>query len=51
MDIINLYDNYNSYFKADFKSIFELLSKVANNHKFKIGGTSNDFKKNDSRKL
>lgn len=50
MNIINLYDNYNSYFssdlKAPFKSIFERCSKIASKHNFKlylIGGIVRDM--------
>lgn len=46
MNIINIYENYNSYFSKEFKSIFELCSKVAkkNNYKlFLIGGLVRDM--------
>lgn len=46
MNIINLYDNYNSYFNADLKAIFELLSKTAqkSGHKlYLIGGIVRDL--------
>lgn len=46
MNIINIYDNYNSYFNADFKAIFELLSKIAAEKKYKIyliGGIVRDM--------
>lgn len=50
MNIINLYDNYNSYFnsdlKAPFKFIFEQCSKIASEHDFKlylIGGIVRDM--------
>jgi len=46
MDIINLYENYNSYFKADLKAIFERCSKIASKNKVKIyliGGLVRDL--------
>lgn len=46
MDIVNIYDNYNSYFNADLKAIFERCSKIAakNNLKiFLIGGLVRDL--------
>lgn len=46
MNIINIYENYNSYFVKEFKEIFELCSKVAkkNNYKiFLIGGLVRDL--------
>lgn len=46
MNIINLYEKYNSYFNKDFKTIFELLSKTASNsgHKlYLIGGLVRDL--------
>lgn len=46
MNIINLYDNYNSYFNADLKAIFELCSKIASESGFKlylIGGLVRDM--------
>lgn len=46
MNIINIYENYNCYFSKEFKSIFELCSKVAakNGYKlFLIGGLVRDM--------
>lgn len=46
MNIINIYENYNSYFNPEFKKIFELCSKVAakNNYKlYLIGGLVRDM--------
>lgn len=46
MNIINLYDKYNSYFNADLKAIFEHCSKIAAKHNFKmylIGGMVRDL--------
>jgi len=46
MNIINIYENYNSYFDNEFKNIFELLSKVAakSGHKlYIIGGLVRDL--------
>ena len=46
MNIINLYENYNSYFSSDFKAIFELCSKIALNKGYKlylIGGLVRDL--------
>jgi len=46
MNIINLYDNYNSYFDADFRAIFELCSKIALKNDYKlylIGGLVRDL--------
>lgn len=46
MDIINLYDNYNSYFNADLKAIFEQCSKIAFKNGYKlylIGGIVRDL--------
>lgn len=46
MNIINIYDNYNSYFNADLKAVFELLSKTASKsgHKlYLIGGIVRDM--------
>lgn len=46
MNIINLYDNYNSYFNADLKAIFEQCSKIASLKGFKlylIGGMVRDL--------
>lgn len=46
MNIINLYENCNSYFNADLKAIFERCSKIALQHNFKlylIGGIVRDM--------
>lgn len=46
MNIINIYENYNCYFSKEFKSIFELCSKVASKSGFKlylIGGLVRDM--------
>lgn len=46
MNIINLYDNYNSYFNKDLKAIFEKISKIAHRDGFKIfiiGGLVRDM--------
>lgn len=46
VNIINLYDNYNSYFNADLKAIFEHCSKIAfkSGHKlYLIGGIVRDL--------
>lgn len=46
MNIINIYDNYNSYFNADLKAIFEQCSKIAfkSGHKlYLIGGIVRDL--------
>lgn len=46
MNIINLYDNYNSYFNADLKAIFEQCSKIAFKKDFRIyliGGIVRDM--------
>lgn len=46
MNIINIYENYNSYFNADLKAIFEQCSKIAfrNNYKiYLIGGIVRDL--------
>lgn len=46
MNIINIYENYNSYFSAEFKEIFELCSKTAlkSGHKlYLIGGIVRDM--------
>lgn len=46
MDIINLYDNYNSYFNDDLKAIFEHSSKIAsesNTQIYLIGGMVRDL--------
>lgn len=46
MDIINLYDKYNSYFNADLKAIFECCSKIAEKSGLKIyliGGMVRDM--------
>lgn len=46
MDIINLYDKYNSYFNADLKAIFERCSKIAEKSNLKIyliGGMVRDM--------
>jgi tRNA nucleotidyltransferase (CCA-adding enzyme) len=46
MNIINLYENYNSYFNEDLKVIFENMSKIASKSGFKIylvGGIVRDI--------
>lgn len=46
MNIINLYENYKSYFNADLKAIFELCSKIADKNGYKlylIGGLVRDM--------
>lgn len=46
MNIIDIYDNFNSYFSADLKKIFEQCSKVASKSGFKlylIGGIVRDL--------
>lgn len=46
MNIINIYENYNSYFSEDLKTIFEQLSKIASKHGYKlylIGGLVRDL--------
>lgn len=46
MNIINLYDNFNSYFNKDLKAIFEKISKIAHSNGFKlyiIGGLVRDM--------
>lgn len=46
MDIINIYENYNSYFNDEFKNIFKLLSNNSFEHDFKIyliGGLVRDL--------
>lgn len=46
MDIINLYENYNSYFNDNLKAIFEKISKAASKNRFKvflIGGLVRDL--------
>lgn len=46
MNIINLYENYNSYFSEDLKAIFERFSKIASKYKFEvylIGGLVRDM--------
>lgn len=46
MDIINLYENYNSYFNADLKAIFERCSEIASQNGLKlylIGGIVRDM--------
>lgn len=46
MNIINIYENYNLYFNADFKEIFQKLSKTAlkSGHKlYLIGGIVRDM--------
>lgn len=46
MDIINIYENYNSYFNDEFKNIFKLLSDNSFEHNFKIyliGGLVRDL--------
>lgn len=46
MNIINIYDNYNSYFNADLKAIFEHCSKIASKSRHKlylIGGIVRDL--------
>lgn len=50
MNIINIYENYNSYFSKEFKSIFELCSKIASKsgHKlYLIGGIVRDMLLNE----
>lgn len=46
MNIVNLYENYNNYFNADLKAIFERCSKIAHKHNYKlylIGGIVRDL--------
>lgn len=46
MNIINIYENYNSYFSKEFKTIFELCSKIAAKNGYKlylIGGLVRDM--------
>ena len=46
MNIINLYENYNFYFNADSKAIFELCSKIALENDYRlylIGGLVRDL--------
>lgn len=46
MNIINIYENYNSYFNNELKSIFEQVSKIASRHSYKlylIGGLVRDL--------
>lgn len=46
MNIINIYENYNSYFNADLKAIFEHCSKIASQSNYKlylIGGMVRDL--------
>lgn len=46
MNIINIYENYNGYFSKEFKSIFELCSKIAAKNGYKIyliGGLVRDM--------
>lgn len=46
MNIINLYEKYNSYFNDDLKAIFEQCSKIASKNNFKlylIGGIVRDL--------
>lgn len=46
MNIINLYDNFNSYFNKNLKAIFEKISKIAHSNGFKvyiIGGLVRDM--------
>lgn len=46
MNIINIYENYNSYFNANLKAIFERISKIASESNFKlylIGGIVRDL--------
>lgn len=46
MNIINIYENYNSYFNADLKTLFETCSKTAQKHGYKIyliGGIVRDL--------
>jgi len=46
MNIVNIYENYNSYFSQEFKEIFELCSKVAEKNDYKIfliGGLVRDM--------
>jgi len=50
MNIINIYDNYNSYFSAEFKAFFEQCSKIASKsgHKlYLIGGLVRDMLLNE----
>lgn len=46
MNIVNIYENYNSYFNPELKTIFESLSKAAFENKYKIfliGGLVRDL--------
>ena len=46
MNIVNLYENYNKYFSAEKKAIFEIFSKIASKNNFKIyliGGIVRDL--------
>lgn len=46
MNIINIYENYNFYFNAEFKEIFEKISKIALKSDYKlylIGGIVRDM--------
>lgn len=46
MNIVNLYENYNNYFDTNSKSIFELVSKIAQKSEYKIyliGGIVRDL--------
>lgn len=46
MNIVNIYEKYDSYFNADLKAVFELLSKTASKNNFKlflIGGLVRDM--------
>lgn len=46
MNIINIYENYNAYFNADLKAIFEQCSKIASQKGYKlylIGGMVRDL--------
>ena len=46
MNIVNLYENYNNYFNAELKNIFNLCSKTAADNNFKIyliGGIVRDL--------